>query len=89
MQIKQDINLAPHNTFGIDCYANSFTEVTSDQELKEVFNTCPEKFLILGGGSNILFTEDFQGLIIHLNLKGIHSKKIDENYIEINAITRI
>ena len=85
MQIKQDINLAPHNTFGIDCYANSFTEITSDQELKEVFNTSPEKFLILGGGSNILFTQDFEGLIIKNKIKGITVLDESEQHITVKV----
>ena len=71
MQITKNINLAPHNTFGIDCNANLFIELTSDRELKEVFNLAPEKFLILGGGSNILFTQDFEGLVIKNKIKGI------------------
>jgi UDP-N-acetylmuramate dehydrogenase len=66
------------NTFGIDVKAGLYTEVHSHDELQSlmvngVFSEKPH--LILGGGSNILFTGDYPGLVIRLMLKG---KKIIE-----------
>ena len=68
------ISLRKYNTFGIDVNAEKFISYTSKEELKQIL--IDEKFqsdpkLILGGGSNILFTEDFHGLVLHSAIKGI------------------
>jgi UDP-N-acetylmuramate dehydrogenase len=74
VRIEENKSLKPFNTFGIDVNAAYFVTVTSLQELQEVLSSTiykNEKHLILGGGSNILFTNDFDGLIIKTALKGI------------------
>jgi UDP-N-acetylmuramate dehydrogenase len=74
VKIEENKSLKPFNTFGIDVNAAYFVTVTSLQELQEVLSSTiykNEKHLILGGGSNILFTNDFDGLIIKTALKGI------------------
>ena len=87
MDIKTNFPLKDLNSFNIDVKAKEYIRVDSIEDFKNLTTKIKNKNkLFLGGGSNILFTKDFQGLIIHLNLKGIHSKKIDENYIEINAM---
>ena len=48
---------------------------------KEIFKT--EKRLILGGGSNILFTKDYDGLVIQNNIKGWEITKENDNFIEL------
>ena len=85
MYIKKDINLAPHNTFGIDCRATLFTTITSKEDVEEVFKTIPENFLILGGGSNILFTKDFDGLVIKNEIMGIDILSESETHIKVNV----
>ncbi|MDO7171854.1 UDP-N-acetylmuramate dehydrogenase [Mariniflexile sp. AS56] len=72
MQIQQNISLKPFNTFGIDVSANHFVSVSTIEELKQILSLkeYPNK-LILGGGSNMLLTKNFEGLVIHVNLKGI------------------
>lgn len=88
MTIQQDISLQKHHTFGVDIYANYFTKVQSVEELKNALHFALEKeipWLVLGGGSNILFTKNFEGLLIQLDLKGILERKINENSIEITA----
>ncbi|TWO34303.1 UDP-N-acetylmuramate dehydrogenase [Seonamhaeicola sediminis] len=72
MHIDQNISLKPYNTFGIDVNAKFFVSVSSIDDLKYVLTLqdFPNK-LILGGGSNILLTKDFDGLVVHINLKGI------------------
>lgn len=72
MHIKQNISLKPYNTFGIDVNAKFFVSVSSIDELKHVLalQNFPNK-LILGGGSNMLLTKDFNGLVLHVNLQGI------------------
>ena len=71
MEIKKNISLKPYNTFGIDVKALSFVQVSNVDELKAVLKDNNESLLILGGGSNLLFTKDFKGLAIKNNLKGI------------------
>ena len=85
MKIVNNFSLINHNTFGVDAIANQFTSISSVNELKKIIssNESKEKIFI-GGGSNILITKKIEGLVIHLNIKGISSKKIDNNYTEVN-----
>jgi UDP-N-acetylmuramate dehydrogenase len=81
-------NLLPYNTFGISALASQFVEVNS---VSQLHNLIQEKklseisFLILGGGSNVLFTKDYAGLVLKNNLKGIKVTKEDENHIWVKA----
>lgn len=86
MQIQDNIPLKPYNTFGIDVTAKHFISITSVEALQAVLalkNHCNK--LILGGGSNLLLTQNFNGLVIHINLKGIHLLEEDEQYAYIKA----
>lgn len=88
MQIKQNISLKPYNTFGIDVKAKSFVSVYNIDDLISVLSLkeYPNK-LILGGGSNMLLTKNFEGLVIHINLKGISILNQDKNFatVKVNA----
>lgn len=82
--MHENFSLKPYNTFGIDAKARYFTEVHSVEELLEALNnpaTHSLPLLFLGGGSNILFTRDFEGLAVQLNLKGIHEDIISDNEV--------
>ena len=81
MKIKENISLKPYNTFGIDVSTSQFAEVSSVKELKKVLLTNTSPLLILGGGSNVLFTKDYEGLVIKNNLKGI--ELVDESEEEV------
>lgn len=73
MNIIENYPLLKLNTFGIDVKAKYFTSINTINELIEVTKTNVFKdleLLILGGGSNILFTKDFDGLVILNNIKG-------------------
>ncbi|RRQ46159.1 UDP-N-acetylmuramate dehydrogenase [Chryseobacterium sp. SC28] len=85
--IQENVSLKPFNTFCVDVSARFFAEVSSVEELTEILNLSNDKkpVLFLGGGSNILFTKDFEGLILKLNLRGIREEIIDENEILITA----
>lgn len=76
--MHHNFSLQKHNTFGIAAKAKYFVAVTTVEELKEVLthNTEKKKF-ILGGGSNMLLTQDIDALVIHIALKG--KKVIEEN----------
>ena len=86
MKIKYNISLKPYNTFGIDVKANKFIEINSIEELISVTKN-KKDFFLLGGGSNILLTQDIENTVLYINIKGI--KIIKENkysvYVEVNA----
>lgn len=90
MNIQENYSLKNHNTFGVNVSAKYFVEVTSIDELVETVNHQPstinrQQLLFLGGGSNILFTKDFDGLVIQLNLKGISEEILNENEVLVTA----
>lgn len=78
--IQENISLKPYNTFGIDVKARFFTEIFTENELVDlrdhpVFNT--NKLLVLGGGSNVLFTEDYTGLVLKVSIPDITTEVAD------------
>ena len=90
MNIQENYSLEKLNTFHIDASAKYFCEVASIEDIKEVLSA--DKFwkqskLILGGGSNLLFTKDFDGIVIKNNLKGINliNEDIDFYYVKAGA----
>lgn len=88
MQIRDNISLQPYNTFGIQANARYFAPFETVDELTELLNyklpaTTPR--LILGGGSNILLTKDFDGLVLKNEVGGIEVVKEDEEYIYVKA----
>ena len=86
--IRKNISLKKYNSFNIDVNAKEFVEVNSKDELIEIANRTKDKnVLYLGGGSNILFTKDFDGIVIHLNIKGVQFEKTnsDETVVQANA----
>lgn len=89
MQILENISLKPYNTFSINAKAKYFSAFSSIEELEELlqhptFNIQPSTF-ILGGGSNILFIKDFDGIILKNELKGIELIKEDTNHYYVKA----
>jgi UDP-N-acetylmuramate dehydrogenase len=83
VKILERVNLQSLNTFGIEAYCDHFTEINSIQDFQSlihdpIYQSKPK--LILGGGSNILFTKDFNGLVIKNNLKGIEIVKDESEY---------
>lgn len=80
MNIQENISLKPFNTFGLDKKARFFTSVNSREQLIESLiwsrNRGLEVF-ILGGGSNILLTQDVNSLVIKIEIAGI--EVVDEN----------
>lgn len=74
MRIEKDFNLRQYNTFGLDCRCNYFIESDSAEDFVELaasYDLPPEKILLLGGGSNFLFTEDFDGTVIYPVIQGM------------------
>jgi len=74
MQISHNISLKPFNTFGINASAKLFTVITSVADIVELLQHTDYKtnrHLIIGGGSNLLLTQNIDGLVIKNELKGI------------------
>src|SRR5690554_862374 len=84
--IKHNIQLKPYNSLRTQALAKLFCEPQSIDELSEIIKKYPdEKKLVLGGGFNLFFTKDFDGLIVHQNMKGINIWYEDANFIEIEV----
>lgn len=84
----ENFSLKPFNTFGVEANAKYFVEVNSIEELIETLkpsNSQTLPLLFLGGGSNILFTKDFEGLAIKLNLKGISEEFLNDNEVLVTS----
>jgi len=86
--IEENFSLKNHNTFGIDAKAKYFAEFDSLFALKEIISSeifQNNKSFILGGGSNILLTKDFEGLILHNKIEGICILEDNENNITVEV----
>ncbi|MBF8458243.1 UDP-N-acetylmuramate dehydrogenase [Kaistella sp. G5-32] len=86
--MQENISLKPYNTFGVDVSARYFAEVKTLEELLgalQYLKTQKLPLLLLGGGSNLLLTKDFDGLVIQLNLKGISEDVINENEVLVTS----
>src|SRR4030095_16433360 len=86
MQIHENFPLKPYNTFGIDAKARFFNEFSSVEELEEylmLYSRYP--IFILGGGSNILFTKDYDGTVLKNNIRGIDLQHEDAEYVYVKA----
>ncbi|MDD7318697.1 MAG: UDP-N-acetylmuramate dehydrogenase [Prevotella sp.] len=74
MKDISDYSLFGHNTFGIDVRCSRFLEFGTVEEAQAVareLSSKPLPFLIIGGGSNLLLTQDFAGTVVHSAIKGI------------------
>ena len=84
MQIQHNVSLRNLNTFGLEAEARYFVEAKSVDELAEIliqkdWQNFPK--FILGGGSNVLFTQNINALVIHPDIKGIEKIKETEEHI--------
>ena len=74
MKDIRDYSLLAHNTFGIDAKCKRFLEYSSVEEAQLIvagLTAADQPLLILGGGSNLLLTGDYQGTVLHSAIKGI------------------
>jgi UDP-N-acetylmuramate dehydrogenase len=84
MSIQQHISLKSHTTFGIEAYTSFWTEAVCEHDLNAALEFRQKHSLdlmILGGGSNILLTQDYAGLIIQNKLRGIQSETFSSNEV--------
>ncbi len=90
LKLHQNISLKPYNTFGIEASAKEFVEVTSKEEvtvLCQAFNLVDREILVIGGGSNLLITGDFEGMVIKNSIKGIAITHEDDTHIWVKAMS--
>ena len=81
MRVVSDISLLPYNTFGIDVKAKTFIEYYSLDELRQVLKEHKgEQILHIGQGSNLLFTRDFNGIILHSGMA--RARFLDDETVE-------
>lgn len=79
--LQENKSLKSYNTFGIDVKARFFAEIDNEEDLRAlrldpVFKE--NRLLVLGGGSNMLFTKDFDGLVLKVSIPGIRAARSAE-----------
>lgn len=88
MKIEENISLKNFNTFGIDVKAKYFCRIKNENELNDLLKDNIFKnysYFVLGGGSNILFTKNFEGLVVKIENESIYKIDEDENSVIIKA----
>ena len=87
--MKNNFNLQQYNSFGFNAVAKYFVEINDIQRLETLITTDvfkQEKHLVLSGGNNILFQNDvFDGLVVHINTKGIEILREDGDKVVVRA----
>jgi UDP-N-acetylmuramate dehydrogenase len=89
MEIKNNYDLSNLNTFGIKASSRFFVEINHEDDIKELFSSeifKKNEKLFLGGGSNVLFTKDFEGILILNKLKGIEILEDNEDFVLIKSM---
>lgn len=73
IKYTENASLRPFNTFGLNAKASLLVEYSNEEELSEIFHDPRVKgrpFLCVGQGSNLLFTKDYDGVVLHGNIRG-------------------
>lgn len=89
--IQENVSLKKYNTFGIDVLARQFAIFRSIAELQEIMNAGAKvngaisNPLILGGGSNILFTRNVDGLVMKNEIGGMEKLKEDDDHVYVKV----
>jgi len=88
MQLHKDFDLQPFNTFGISVKCKYLIEIQEEEELPRAVEMATHfgyPFMVLGGGSNLLFTEDYEGSILYMRILGISVEVLDAEEVRITA----
>ncbi len=88
MYLIENFPLKYLNSFHTDVYAKFFTTINDTDELVEFYsdtNNLQLPVLILGGGNNILFTKNFEGIVLKIGIKGIETIKEEAGYVYVKA----
>lgn len=86
MDFEAHKNLKHLNTFGLDVHAAYYARFQSVEELIRLLNQLPTaEYMILGGGSNVLFTADYSGTLLHNHIQGIEVVREDNAHVWVKA----
>lgn len=85
MKIIENCTLYGRNTFGMDVQADCLAEWSSPEELKALLGTVSRPLLLIGGGSNLLFTGDFNGTVLHSTIGTIDVVKETADSVIVSA----
>ncbi|MEG0796093.1 MAG: UDP-N-acetylmuramate dehydrogenase [Odoribacter sp.] len=88
MEVRENYSLKKYNTFDIDVKCRYFVECDQEADLLEFvasYEWEPTEILILGGGSNFLFTEDFDGTVFYPSMKGIETIEEDATGVSVRV----
>jgi len=86
LKFQKNFSLRPYNTFGINVQSKQFIGIKNTEELKYVLSQKKDKkILIIGGGSNLLLTRDFEGLTLRIESRGIEIIKEDEESVTVKV----
>jgi UDP-N-acetylmuramate dehydrogenase len=83
--VQENISLRSYNTFGIHVFARRFAVFTAMDELEALLAEHSNELLVLGGGSNILFTKNYDGLVLKNALKDIEKIAEDDTHVYVRA----
>ena len=81
MNIQENFPLLPYNTFGLHATAKMFAEVLTVNDLLEALRLGIRPVFVLGGGSNVLFTRDPEGLVLKNSIRGIEVVRLFKNKV--------
>lgn len=84
MPLLENQSLKQLNTFGIDVNAKLYAAISSEADLAAIFSNPvvkENKLLVLGGGSNMLFIKDYDGLVLKISIKGIDVREEGEDVL--------
>ncbi len=89
LEVKQDVSLKTLNTFGLPVKAAQYVRFSQIEQIPlliEMVSFDQQPFLILGGGSNLLFLDDYPGLVIKNDLKGISIERQNQSHVYLKAM---
>jgi UDP-N-acetylmuramate dehydrogenase len=85
MQFSENVSLASMNSFGIEARARYYAKISSVDELSNLQLDYGKPLLVLGGGSNILFTQNFDGYVLHNEIRGKQVIREDDDHIYVKT----
>jgi len=88
LQFEKNVDLLVHNTFGISAIAREFARIDHPEHVQEALEYVRQSkgnHLVLGGGSNILFTQDVDAIVLQNRLFGIELEKEDDMHVYVRV----
>lgn len=89
VSVLHNYSLRPFNTFGMNVLARDFTEITAESQipgLLRLISRYEGPVLFLGGGSNVLFTRNYEGLVVKISTKGIEIVDQDDEFVFVRGM---